>query len=191
MWAVSLLDDAARNGPLYLSTWVGGRVKVTALASSSWEHVRWAMGCVGDATTTLGSGATTPGVDAWDVGSDGLSTLGSGAVVPVCKTTLGVDARDVGSGCACGETTLGGDAWDVGSDWCAREGLKMARRLSTARSCSWQLSGVRSARMATVSARRQWMTLSVVESVGTDMVLCWKVTVSDTTTAEVDALTTL
>ena len=59
----------------------------------------------------------------------------SGAAFPVCETTLGVDARDVGSDCVRKETTLGVDAWDVGSG-CVREGLKMARRLSTAMSCS-------------------------------------------------------
>ena len=107
---------------------------------------------------------STLGIDAWDVGSDVVGTLGSGA------------------------PTLGGDAWDVGR---ARGGLKMARRLSTAKSCAWQLSGVRSAWMATVSAQRQWMTRSVVVSVGIDSVGCWKVTVSVTTTAEVDVLTTV
>ena len=57
--------------------------------------------------------------------------------------------------------------------------LKIARRLSTARSCALQLSGVLSALTAMVSARRQWMILSVVVSVGTDSVGCWKTTVSE------------
>ena len=147
----------------------------------SWERVRWAMGCLVGAVGILGSGKTTLGIDAWDVDSDVVSTLG-------------IDAWDVGSDVVgtlgSGAPTLGGDAWDVGSGR-ARGGLKMARRLSTARSCAWQLSGVRSARMATVSARRQWMTRSVVVSVGIDSVGCWKVTVSVTTTAEVDVLTTV
>ena len=117
------------------------------------------MGCMVSAVSTLGDGGTvlvcktTLGVDAWDVGSNVVSTLGSGAAVPVCETTLGVDAWDAGSDCECG-------------------GLKMARRLSTARSCAWQLLGVRSARMATVSAQRHWMTLSVVVSVWIDSVGC-------------------
>ena len=46
--------------------------------------------------------------------------------------------------------------------------LKIAQRLSTARSWAWQLSGVRSARMAIVRALRQWIILSVVVNVGTD-----------------------
>ena len=42
--------------------------------------------------------------------------------------------------------------------------------------------------MATVSAQRQWMILSVVVNVGTDRVGCWKMTVSDTMTADFDVL---
>ena len=45
--------------------------------------------------------------------------------------------------------------------------------------------------MAIVSAQRQWMTLSVVVNVGTDRVGCWKMTVSNTMTADVDVLTTV
>ena len=41
-----------------------------------------------------------------------------------------------------------------------------------------------------VRAWRQWMILSVVLSVGTDKVRCWKVTVSDTMRAAVDVLMT-
>ena len=87
-----------------------------------------------------------------------VSTLGSGAstlgaVVIVCEITLGVDAWDVGSdverrGMADGDggLTLRVAAWDVGSDVerigmaCEDGGWKMARRLSTDRSCAWQLS---------------------------------------------------
>jgi hypothetical protein len=151
------------------------------------------MGCV---VGICGSGETTLGVDAWDVGSNVVGTLGVDAwdVGSSVVDILGIDAWDVGSDVVgtlgSGAPTLGGDAWDVGSGR-VRGGLKMARRLSTAKSCAWQLSGVRSARMATVSARRQWMTRSVVVSVGIDSVGCWKVTVSVTTTAEVDVLITV
>ncbi len=69
--------------------------------------------------------------------------------------------------------------------------LKIALRLSTARSCALQLSGVRSALTAMVSARRQWMILSVVVSVGTDSVGCWKTTVSEMMTADVEDLMSL
>ena len=52
-----------------------------------------------------------------------------------------------------------------------------------------QLSGVLSALTAMVSAQRQWMILSVVESVGTDIsVGCWKTTVSEMMTADVEVL---
>ncbi len=114
-----------------------------------------------------------------------MATLGG------CTTTLGA-ATGVGT------DTLVDDAgvvlWSaqmVGG-WLGGVGvLKMARRLSTAKSWAWQLSFERSARMATVRARRQWMILSVVVSVGTDNVGCWKTTVSDTMTADVDVLMTL
>ena len=69
--------------------------------------------------------------------------------------------------------------------------LKIARRLSTARSCALQLSGVLFALTAMVSARRQWMILSVVVSVGTDSVGCWKTTVSEMMTADVEVLMSL
>ena len=45
--------------------------------------------------------------------------------------------------------------------------------------------------MATVRALRQWIILSMVVSVGTDSVGCWKMTVSDTMTAAVDVLLTV
>ena len=69
--------------------------------------------------------------------------------------------------------------------------LNIARRLSTARSWAWQLSAVQFARMAIVRALRQWIILSVVVSVGTDRVGCWKMTVSDTMAAAVDVLMTV
>ena len=69
--------------------------------------------------------------------------------------------------------------------------MKIALRLLTARSCALQLLGVRSAWTAIVSARRQCMILSVVESVGTDSVGCWKTTVLETMTADVEVLMTL
>jgi len=69
--------------------------------------------------------------------------------------------------------------------------LKMARRLSTARSWEWQLSGDRSARMVMVSALRQLMILSVVLNVGTARFGCWKTTVSNTMIADVDVLMTV
>ena len=45
--------------------------------------------------------------------------------------------------------------------------------------------------MATVRALRQWIILSVVVNVGTDRVGCWKMTVSEIMTADVDVLMTL
>ena len=69
--------------------------------------------------------------------------------------------------------------------------LNIAQRLLTARSWAWQLSCVRSASMATVRALRQWIILSVVVNVSTDRVGCWKMTVSDKMTADVDVLMTV
>jgi hypothetical protein len=60
-----------------------------------------------------------------------------------------------------------------------------------ARSWAWQLSWVRSARMAMVRARRQWMILSSVDSVGMSKVGCMNTTVSEITTACVVFLITL
>jgi len=112
-------------------------------------------------------------------------------------TTLGSVATTLGAGWV--TLTLGSVAWRV--TWVVGGSggvvlgvgvsyfkLKNARRLSTARSCALQLSGVLSALTAMVSARRQWMILSVVESVGTDSVGCWKTTVSEMTTADVEVL---
>ena len=112
-------------------------------------------------------------------------------------TTLGSVATTLGAGWV--TLTLGSGAWRV--TWVVGGSggvvlgvgvsyfkLKIARRLSTARSCALQLSGVLSALTAIVSARRQWMILSVVESVGTDSVGCWKTTVSKMTTADVEVL---
>ena len=85
------------------------------------------MGFKVGAVSTLGSGAPT---------------LGSG--VCVCMITLGAAAGVVNGSDVAHGGTFGG----VGV-------LKMALRLSTARSWAWQLSGVRSAWIATVSAQRQ------------------------------------
>ena len=85
----------------------------------------------------------------------GAHTVGAGA--GVCMHTLGVDAG-VGVGAGVCMHTLGGDA-EVGANWMfggPPDGkLKIARGLLTARSWAWQLSGVRSACMATVRALRQ------------------------------------
>jgi hypothetical protein len=116
---------------------------------------------LGGAAITLGSVASTLGAGTWVI-----LTLGKGAG---CTGCLG--------GSACG-ILLGALS-------------KMALRLSTARSCALQLSCVLSALTAMVSARRQWMILSVVVSVGTDRVGCWKTTVSEMITAEVAILMTL
>ncbi len=109
--------------------------------------------------------------------------------------TLGVGTSTLGAATGFGTATLAADAgvvlWSAGMvvGWLGGVGvLKMARRLSTTRSWAWQLFFEQSARMATVRARRQWMILSVVVSVGTDSVGCWKTTVSDTITADVDVL---
>jgi hypothetical protein len=121
----------------------------------------------------------------------GAATLGGAA------TTLGSVATTLG---AVGWVTLtlgsvaGRAIWVVGGRACVVSGVgvlclsKIAWRLSTARSCALQLSGVLSALTAMVSARRQWMILSVVESVGTDSVGCWKTTVSEMMTADVEVL---
>ncbi len=109
--------------------------------------------------------------------------------------TLGVGTTTLGAATGVGTTILADEAgvvlWSAGMVVGLLGGvsvLKMARRLSTARSWAWQLFFERSARMATVRAQRQWMILSVVVSVGTDSVGCWKTTVSDTITADVDVL---
>ncbi len=168
LYVVSLVGVASRNDLLYLLTWVVGKEKVTTLSAmlsalARLVRVRCATGChVGGSGTlaTLGGCTTTLGA-ATGVGTD---TLAADAGVVLWS------ARMVGG-------LLGG----VGV-------LKMARRLSTASSWAWQLFFERSARMATVRARRQWMILSVVVSVGTDSVGCWKTIVSDTMTAAVDVL---
>jgi hypothetical protein len=151
---VSRLSVASQYALLYLSTWFGGKVKVTVcwrvlgwlttmdmlLALARLVRIECAIGCV-----------PVSGLDA-------LTTLGSGA--GVCMHTLGVDAG-VGAGAgAC--NTLGVDAGVVIQVFWATGGLvdvvgvlKIARRLSTARSWAWQLSCVRSAHMATVKALRQ------------------------------------
>jgi hypothetical protein len=107
-------------------------------ALSRFDRVRWAIGCVsvgrfrsaatlGGATTTLGSVATTLGAVGW-------VTLTLGSVAWRVTWVVG------GRGCV----VLG-----IGVSYFK---LKIARRLSTARSCALQLSGVRSALTAMVSA---------------------------------------
>ena len=158
-----------------LSMWFAGSEKVTRsdelaeaailLVLTRFDRVRWAIGCMIDgglgAAITLGGAASTRGA-----GTLATITLVSGAE---CTGWLGV--------VVCG-VVLGALS-------------KIARRLSTARSCALQLSCVLSALTAMVSARRQWMILSVVVSVGTDRVGCWKTTVSEIITAEVAILMTL
>jgi hypothetical protein len=176
---VSRLSVASRYAPLYLSTWFGGKAKVTIrwrvlgwlttmdmLLALAWLVRVWcAIGCVPvsglDASTTLGSGAGvcmhTLGVDAGlgagagacaigcapVSGLDTSTTLGSGA--GVFMHTLGVDAGVRAGAGAC--NTLGVDAGVVIQVFWATGGLvdvvgvlKIARRLSTARSWAWQLS---------------------------------------------------
>jgi hypothetical protein len=183
---VSRLSVASQYAPLYLSTWFGGKAKVTVhwrvlgwltsmamLLALAWlMRVRCAIGCVPvsglDASTTLGSDAGvcmhTLGVDAGvGAGAGACNTLGVdagvGAGAGACNS-LGVDAG-VGAGAgAC--NTLGVDAgvvtrvvWETGGMVDVVGMLKIAWRLSTARSWAWQLSCVRSACMATVKALRQ------------------------------------
>ena len=128
------------------------------------ERVQWAIGCelsgtvgsmmgTGGDVSTLGSGSGIRGGDLGTFGRDGgliCDTLGDGAGVPGC-----VEIEPEGG--------------KSGAGWLR---LKIARRLSIASSWAWQLSGVLSARTATVRARRQWMILSVVVSVGTERVGC-------------------
>ena len=128
------------------------------------DRVRWAIGCElggsvgavignGGGVCTLGSDSGIFGGDSGTLGSNGGvigDTLGDGAGVPGC-----VEVGTEGGASVAG--------------WLK---LKIARRLSMASSWAWQLSGVLSARTATVRARRQWMILSVVVSVGTERVGC-------------------
>ena len=114
--------------------------------------------------------------------------MGGDATLGGATATLGSVAPTLG---AVGwvTLTLGSVAWRaiwvVGGRACVVSGvdgvlnfkLKISLRLSTARSCALQLSGVLSALTAMVSARRQWMILSVVVSVGTDSVGCWNISV--------------
>ena len=164
------LSVASRYALLYLSTWFGGKAKVTVhwrvlgwltsmamLLALAWlMRVRCAIGCVPvsglDALTTLGSGA---GVCMHTLGVDAGVGAGAGA----CNT-LGIDAG-IGAGAgAC--NTLGVDAGVVTQVFWATGGLvdivgmlKIDWRLSTARSWAWQLSCMQSACMATVKALRQ------------------------------------
>ena len=128
------------------------------------DWVRWAIGC-----KLSGSVVSMMGIEG------GVGTLGSDS--GICVSDLGTLGSDGGSIC----DTLGDNAWVSGCVLKGFEGgesgagwlrLKIARRLSIASSWAWQLSGVLSARTATVRARRQWMILSVVVSVGTERVGC-------------------
>lgn len=162
--------------------WSVGRLKVTfsdefaeaaiLLVLSRFDRVRWAMGCMIDGVMgTLGSVACTLGSDASTLGGGSSGWRFGGRV-------LGVDMM----------LTSGSGAWWLGGRGLGFGLLKIALRLSTARSCALQLSFVLSALTAMVSARRQWMILSVVVRVGTDRVGCWKTTVSEMMTAEVAIL---
>ena len=126
--------------------------------------MRWAIGCklsgsvvsmmgIEGGVGTLGSDSGICVSDSGTLGSDGGSicdTLGDGTGVPGC-VEVEIEGGESGAG------------------WLK---LKIARRLSIASNWAWQLSGVLSARTATVRARRQWMILSVVVSVGTERVGC-------------------
>ena len=110
-------------------------------------------GTLGSDSGICGGVSGTLGGDPGPFGRDGGSicgTLGDGAGVPGC-VEIGIEGCKSGAG------------------WLK---LKIARRLSIASNWAWQLSGVLSARTATVRARRQWMILSVVVSVGTERVGC-------------------
>ena len=126
--------------------------------------MRWAIGC-----ELSGSVVSMMGIEG------GVGTLGSDS--GICVSDSGTLGSDGGSIC----DTLGDDAGVSGCVLIGFEGgesgagwlrLKIARRLSIASSWAWQLSGVLSALTATVRARRQWMILSVVVSVGTERVGC-------------------
>ena len=174
-----------------LSTWLAGREKETwnaewtaaAMLLVLCDRVRWAIGCVSvggvGSAVTLG-GAATLGSVATTLGSAGWVTL-----------TLGGAAWRATWVCGGGACVVSGVNPTLGVDSVLYFKLKIALRLSTARSCALQLSGVRSALTAMVSARRQWMILSVVVSVGTDSVGCWKTTVSEMMTADVEVLMSL
>jgi hypothetical protein len=129
--------------------------------------VRRAMGLSSSDGGLVCSGAMGGGANGV-VGS--LCTLGS-----VC--TLGGVTESVEDG-GSGAPTLGAD---VSGGCCNVE--KIARRLSIARSWSSVLVGVRSACIAVVRARRQWMMRSSVVIAGNVSVWCRKMTVSDITAA--------
>ena len=101
----------------------------------------------------------------------------NGVVVSPCTLgsacTLGGVAGGVEGSGSC-VPTLGAD---VSGGCCNVE--KIARRLSIARSWSSVFVGVRSACIAVVSARRQWMMRSSVVIAGNVSVWCRKMTVSD------------
>jgi hypothetical protein len=123
---VSRLSVASRYAPLYLSTWFGGKAKVTVgwrvlvwltpmdmLLALAWlVRVRCAIGCVPvsglDASTTLGSGA---GVCMNTLGVDAGVGAGAGACAIGCVPVSGLDAlTTLGSGAGVCMHTLGVDA---------------------------------------------------------------------------------
>ena len=174
-----------------LSTWLVGREKetwnaewtVAAMLLVLCDRVRWAIGCVsvgGVGSAVTFGGAATLGSVATTLGSAGWVTLTLGGAAWRATWVFG--------GGAC---VVSGVNPTLGVDGVLYFKLKIALRLSTARSCALQLSGVRSALTAMVSARRQWMILSAVVSVGTDSVGCWKTTVSEMMTADVEDLMSL
>ena len=131
------------------------------------DLVRWAIGVSSEGGLMRWCHAMWGGADG-AVGS--ACTLGSATVVVECGRigiTLGDGAR-VGV-----EGTLGDCAGNCSGN-CRSGGCcrveKMARRLSIASSWSSVLVGVRSACMAVVRARRQWMIRSSVVSDGSESV---------------------
>jgi hypothetical protein len=89
-----------------------------------------------------------------------MSTLGgSGGAIITLRVVAGVSTLGADSGVDGGVVMIGrsGGCWMV---------EKMARRLSMARSQSSVLVGERSARIAVVSALRQWMMRSLVVKAG-------------------------
>ena len=109
-------------------------------------------------------------------GGGAIGVAGS-MCTPGSDRTLGGGAGGVEDSGSC-SATLGADA----SGGCCNV-EKIARRLLIARSWSSVLVGVRSACIAVVRARRQWMMRSSVVIAGKVSVWWRKMTVSDTTVA--------
>lgn len=138
---------------------------VVAVSAVSRDLVRRAMGLSSE------GGRMRP-CDAMDGGGvdDVGSTLGSVTVVVDCGCigfTLGDGARIGAAGTPVVDSGVGGvdTLGDCTSGGCCSV-EKMARRLSIARSWSSVFVGVRSACMAVVRARRQWMMRSSVVNDG-------------------------